>query len=600
MYVHGALGLGHRRLAIIDLSPAGRQPMSTQDGQLWITYNGEVYNFRELKADLERRGRRFRSQTDTEVILAAYQEFGVECLAHFRGMFAFAIWDSSAHALFLARDRLGKKPLYYWLDGDGIAFASEPKAFLADPGFKAEPNLEAISHYLTYQYVPSPLAAFQGVQKLPPAHYLLVKDGKVFVERYWKLRYGQKRQLTEDEACEELRARLREAVKLRLVSDVPLGAFLSGGIDSGTIVALMAELSDSSVKTFSIGFEEKEYDELPYARMVAQRYGTDHHEFVVRPQAIEILPQLVWHYNEPYADSSAIPTYYVAQLTRQHVTVALNGDGGDENFAGYDRYVANVMASRFDRIPRPLRSSLERLAWAIPGAPNSRTLRSRSKRFFEALTEPKERRYARWVTHFYPALKAELCTEEFLRVVGTRDSVELLVDAYGASDALNFIDATLDVDVNTYLPDDLLVKVDIATMAQGLEGRSPLLDHQLMEFCASLPSHMKLRGRTKKYIFKRAVRGLLPRPIIERPKMGFGVPLDRWFRQDLREMAYDLLLSPRAAERGYFRTAVVRRLLDEHVWGVRAWHYQLWNLLMLELWHRTFIDGPASPGSKVW
>ena len=589
MHVDGPVGLGHRRLAIIDLSPAAAQPMSTPDGTLWITYNGEVYNFPDLRSELTQRGHHFRTQSDTEVILAAYREWGAECLHRLRGMFAFAIWDARTRTLCLARDRLGKKPLYYRLDADGIAFASEPKAFLAEPSFQSRPNLEAISHYLTYQYVPTPLSAFEGVRRLPPAHYLLVKDGRASVQRYWRLHYGEKRRLTEEEASAELLVLLREAVRLRLISDVPLGAFLSGGVDSSTVVALMAEHSSLPVKTFSIGFEEKEYDEVAYARLVAQRYGTDHHEFIVRPQAVEILPQLVWHYNEPYADSSAIPTYYLAHLTRQHVTVALNGDAGDENFAGYDRYVANILASRSDWVPRPARRALEGLARALP-APRSRTWLSRSRRFLEALAEPRERRYARWLYHFDPALKAELCTEQFLQAAGGRDSVELLLEAYRASDAPDFIDATLDVDVQTYLPDDLLVKVDIATMAHGLEGRSPLLDHEVMEFAASLPSSMKLRGTIKKYIFKRAVRELVPPEIIDRPKMGFGVPLDRWFRHDLREMAYDILLSPRTLGRGYFRREVVQRLLDEHTRGVRAWHYQLWNLLMLELWHRMFID----------
>ena len=594
IHVEGPVGLGHRRLAIIDLSPAARQPMGTADGQLWITHNGEAYNFQALRTALQARGHRFRSQSDTEAILLAYREFGVESLDRLRGMYAFAIWDAERRTLLLARDRLGKKPLYYLLDRAGIAFASEPKAFLADPEFKAQPDLEAISQYLTYQYVPSPLTAFQGIRKLPPAHYLLVQDGQVSVRRYWKLRYTPKRHLTEEAACEELLARLREAVRLRLTSDVPLGAFLSGGIDSGTVVALMADLGARPVKTFSIGFEEKEYDELAYARLVARRYQTEHHEFVVRPKAVEIFPLLVWHYNEPFADSSAIPTFYLAQLARQHVTVALNGDAGDENFAGYDRYVANRLAARYERIPRPLRRTLEALVRAIPAAPRSRTLVARGKRFFEALAEPPERRYARWVSHFQPGLKGELCTPEFQRAAGAGDPVERLVEAYRASDAPDLIDATLDVDVNTYLPDDLLVKVDVATMAHALEGRSPLLDHEFMEFCASLPSHLKLRGRVKKYIFKRAVRNLLPPEIIHRPKMGFGVPLDHWFRHDLREMAYDLLLGPRALGRGYFHREVVQRLLDEHVQGVRSWHYQLWNLLVLELWHRMFIDGDAA------
>jgi asparagine synthase (glutamine-hydrolysing) len=599
VYVQGPVGLGHRRLAIIDLSPGGRQPMGTDDGRLWITYNGEIYNFAALRAELEAHGHRFRSQSDTEVILAAYRAFGVDCLTRLRGMFAFALWDAETHTLLLARDRVGKKPLHYWLDEHGLAFASEPKAFLADPSFKPQPNLEAIWHYLTYQYVPSPLSAFQGVRKLPPAHYLLVRDGQVSVERYWKLRYVPKRHLTEEAAADEFLHRLREAVRLRLISDVPLGAFLSGGIDSASVVALMAELGPGSVKTFSVGFEEKEYDELAYARLVAQRYGTDHREFVVRPHAVEMFPKLVWHYNEPYADSSAIPTYYLAQLTRRHVTVALCGDGGDESFAGYERYVANTLASRCEWLPRWVRRGGAALLGALPSAAHGRGLVARAQRFAEALALPPERRYAQWMSHFQPGLKRQLCTDEFRRAVGERDSVALLLDAYRASDAPDFVDATLDVDVNTYLPEDLLVKVDIATMAHGLEGRSPFLDHDVMEFCASLPSDLKLRGLTTKYLLKRAVRNLLPVQVIERPKMGFGVPLDHWFRQELREMAYDVLLSASSVGRGYFRRDIVERLLDEHVRGRRRWHYQLWNLLVLESWHRMFLDGhPATPPAR--
>jgi asparagine synthase (glutamine-hydrolysing) len=522
------------------------------------------------------------------VILAAYREWGVGCLERLRGMFAFALWDAPRRVLLLARDRLGKKPLFYRLDQDGIAFASEPKAFLAEPDFQPEVDVEAISHYLTYQYVPSPMCAFRGVRKLPPAHYLLLQDGRVSIERYWRLRYRTKRPMREVEAAEELLARLREAVRLRLVSDVPLGGFLSGGIDSSAVVALMAQEGSGPVKTFSIGFEESDYNELPFARAIAQRYSTDHHEFIVRPDAVAILPKLVWHYNEPFADSSAIPTYYLAELTRRHVTVALNGDGGDESFAGYERYLANVAALRYENVPGVIRGPLSSLLARLPSG-SSRSGVARLQRFVAAMPEPREQRYARWMMHFQPELKEELCTPEFRREAGG-DAMRMLLDQYDASDADDFVDATLDVDVNRYLPDDLLVKVDIATMAHGLESRSPFLDHPLMEFAASLPPDLKLHGRIKKHVLKKAVRGLLPDEVIDRPKMGFGVPIDHWFRRELKELAYDLLLSRESVSRGYFHTAVVRRLLDEHVSGARAWHYQLWNLVMLELWHRTFID----------
>jgi asparagine synthase (glutamine-hydrolysing) len=606
IWTSGHAGLGHRRLAIIDLSDAGKQPMSTSDGQVWLTFNGEIYNFLELRAELESRGHRFRSQTDSEVILYAYREYGVECINRLRGMFALAIWDQPHRRLLVARDRLGKKPLFYTSDSDGIAFASEPKAFLADPSFSPAANPEALSAYLTYQYVPAPMSAFAGVHKLPPAHYLVVEDGRVTIRRYWKLSYAAKSNLTEAEAVDELRSRLREAVKIRLVSDVPLGAFLSGGIDSGSIVALMSELGAAPVRTFSIGFEEKEYDELEYARLVANRYETQHREFVVRPNALEILPRLVWHYNEPFADSSAIPTYILSELTRRYVTVALNGDAGDENFAGYERYRANVLASRYDEIPPMLRRPIDLVARMVPASGTSGSVMSRGKRFLEALGEGRERRYIRWMSHFHPLLKAELCQADFQEAAGP-DPSDILLRSYADSDAPDFVDATLDVDVNNYLPDDLLVKVDIATMAHGLEGRSPLLDHPLMEFAASLPSRFKMNGGIKKYILKEAVKPLLPKEIIERPKMGFGVPLEHWFRHELKELAHDVLLSDSLRQRGYFHERVIRRLLDEHTRGVRAWHYQLWNLLMFESWHRMFIDARpmtcpasiASPGALV-
>ncbi len=589
VYTDGPVGLGHRRLAIIDLSPAGTQPMSTVDHRLWITFNGEIYNFRDLRAELEAKGHAFHTRTDTEVVLAAYREYDVGCLSRLRGMFAFAIWDAPRRRLFAARDRVGKKPLHYWVDAGGIAFASEPKAFLADPAFVPEADPAAIAEYLTYQYVPAPRSAFRGVRKLPPAHYLIVEDGKLSVHRYWKLSYACKRRLSEADAIDELRSRLGEAVRLRLISDVPLGAFLSGGIDSGVVVALMASTGSGPVKTYSIGFEQKEYDELPAARLVAQRYGTDHHEFVVRPDAVKLLPALVWHYNEPFADSSAIPTFVLSELTRRHVTVALNGDGGDENFAGYERYQANLLGQRLDGIPRGLRQMLARAAALVPSSARRRSLLTRGRRFLEAAAETPEKRYVRWMSHFHRGLRRDVCTPEFLETAAT-DPERLLLDAYGRSDGPDLADATLDVDVNNYLPDDLLVKVDIATMAHGLEGRSPFLDHELMEFAASLPSNLKLRHGVKKYILKQAAADLLPAEIINRPKMGFGVPIDAWFRGSLKELLCDVTGSVRFRERGVLRPLAVRHLLDEHVRGTASWHYQLWNILMLELWFRAFID----------
>jgi asparagine synthase (glutamine-hydrolysing) len=595
IYCDGSMGLAHRRLSIIDLSPAGHQPMSNEDGTIWIVFNGEIYNFQELRSRLAEQGHRFRSRTDTEVILHLYEERGVGCLESLRGMFAFAIWDAPRRQLFLARDRLGKKPLCYHQDAEAFRFASEAKAILQDPAVDARPDPVGVSHYLTYGYVPSPGSAFHGMRKLPPAHYLVCRAGRTEVVRYWRLRRDRKLERPEGEWCQEILNRLEEAVRLRLISDVPLGAFLSGGIDSSAVVAMMSRAA-GMIKTFSIGFEEPEYDELRYARLVAERFGTEHHELVVRPDAAAVLPKLTWHYDEPFGDSSAVPTYYVAQMTRRYVTVALNGDAGDENFGGYDRYVASLLAASFDRWPgaglfrRAIRWGLR--LWPQGGRRTS--LLTRGRRFLDGLTEVPERRYARWFCHFYGDRKDELLSPEFRASLDGADDLDCLLAAYRESDAPDFADATLGVDAALYLPDDLLVKVDIASMAHSLEARSPFLDHEFMEFAATIPSDLKVRGRTKKYILKRALADLLPKDILHRPKMGFGVPIDHWLRHELRELAYDTLLGPRGLARGYFRRGTVQRLLDEHVGGKANWHYLLWTLLMLELWHRTYVDGDGA------
>ena len=589
VHCHGMVGFGHRRLAIIDLSPLGRQPMQTDDGQVVITFNGEIYNFQDLRHTLEQRGHVFRSHSDTEVILAAYREYGDACVERLAGMFAFAIWDAPRRRLLIARDRLGKKPLHYRLDDDGIAFASEPKAFLAEPGFEPRVDLQAVSDYLSLQYVPSPASAFAGIHKLPPAHTLVIEDGAVHVRQYWRLSYArQQAAISDTDALDALSEQLHAAVRRRLVSDVPLGAFLSGGIDSGLVVSYMAECVDTPVRTFSIGFEEAAYNELPAARLVAERYGTRHEEFIVRPRAADLLPQLVWHYGEPYADSSALPTYVLSALTRRHVTVALNGDAGDENFAGYDRYRAMVLAARTDRLPRAARlaaAAASRAAAAL--VPHAKV--QRLTRFGRRLADTPLHRYAAWILHFEPGLKHRLCTPEFRAATEDRGHAYLEA-AFAASDATTLVERTMDLDVHTYLPEDLLVKVDIATMAHGLEGRSPFLDHELMQFAAALPAHLKLRGAEQKFLLRRLAERRLPATLLTLPKKGFGVPIDRWFREDLRETLRDALFDGRLAARGYFDMRVVQQLFDEHQGGRVAWHLQLWNLLMLELWHRMFID----------
>ena len=596
MYVNANVGLGFRRLAIIDLSPTGHQPMCNENESVWIAFNGEIYNYLELREELINKGHTFRSRSDTETVIHLWEEEGERCVEKLRGMFAFAIWDSNRNALFLARDREGKKPLYYAPLHDRLLFGSEIKTILADPDFKAEPDLQEIHHYLAFQSLPAPFCAFKGINKLPPAHTLLWKDGKYTLRRYWKLSYAKKRSVRtiQDELAlqEEIIERLREAVKIRLMSEVPLGAFLSGGIDSSIIVALMAELMDQPVKTFSIGFTHEEYNELPYARMVAERYGTEHHEFIVTPDATDIFPELVWHYNEPFADSSAIPTYYVSKMAREFVTVILTGDAGDENFAGYPRYqfdgdyqLSNKLSfawKRFDK-NNPLTSSFF--------DPND------SLGTFKRLAGLSQEHllYYLRITHFHEGYQKDLYTPEFRGHLGNRFTVDWMLDILRGSDSRNTLDSLLDLDLRLYLPDTLMAKVDIASMAHSLEARAPMLDHKFLEFTATIPSDLKLRdGKIGKYIFKKAVEPYLPHDVIYRKKMGFGVPIDHWFRHELKEMVYDTLLSRKAIQRGYFNRGYIEQMLNRHQAG-ETWQYLIWNLLMLEMWHLMFIDKTVNP-----
>lgn len=597
IYVKGSVGLAHKRLSILDLSPAGHQPMTNEDGSVWIVFNGEIYNFLDLKDDLEKRGHTFISRTDTETIIHLYEEKGVACVEDLRGMFAFALWDEKRHRLFCARDRAGKKPLVYAQTKDGLLFASEIKSLLRDPGIGRTLDVRAIHHYLTYQYVPGPRSIFTSIKKLPPAHILIYERGNLRIERYWTLSYRQKLRLSSlEEYGECFRELFQDAVKVRLRSDVPLGAFLSGGIDSSLVVAVMSRLMNQPVKTFSIGFQEKTYDELPYARRIAEKYQTDHHEFTVKPDALSILPHLVWHYDEPFADSSAIPTYYVSKMTRDFVTVALNGDGGDESFAGYERYLADRLADYYRRVPPFIREGIIRRAIdMMPHSANRRSFLRRLKRFVRGIAEPPERRYVRWICFFDNEMKEDLYTPSFRELTRDIDSVDVTVAWYARADAEHFLDRTLFVDVMSYLPEDLLVKVDRASMAHSLEARSPFLDHRVMEFAASLPVDLKLRGMETKYLLKHTLADMVPRDILKRRKMGFGVPLDVWFRNDLREMAYDLLLDKKSMERGYFSKEYVLKLLDDHVSGAYDHSYRIWALLFLELWHQMFVDGTISP-----
>jgi asparagine synthase (glutamine-hydrolysing) len=595
--VRGRGALGQRRLSIIDL-PGGRQPMSNEDGTVWVTFNGEIYNFRELRQQLEQLGHRFATQSDTETIVHAYEQYGSDCVRRLRGMFAFGVWDEKRQTLLLARDRVGKKPLFYTTAGGCFLFASELQALLQHPAVSREPDHTAIDDYLAYGYVPAPRTGFSGICKLLPAHTLRLQLGDgappardLRQERYWQLRYTPKLDLDEEAAAQELLDLLTDAVRVRLVADVPLGALLSGGVDSSLVVALMSRLSDRPVRTFSIGFDDQGFNELPYARLVAKRYGTDHHELIVRPDALSILPTLVRHYGEPFADSSAIPSYYVARLTQRHVKVALNGDGGDESFAGYERYLGARLADRYQRIPAFLRSGLiEPLASFIPESLPRRNRLRMAKRFLRVASQPFGQRYLKWVTYFTPEQKRELYTPEYQRELAGHAAEDWLLQRFdGLGQAPEErLDAVLAADIDSYLPYDLLVKMDIATMANSLEARSPLLDHKVLEFAARLPGRYKVRGATLKYLLKKVGTALLPPVNLRRRKMGFGVPLADWLRNQLRPLLEDVLLSPQARARGYFRQSAVRELVHRHVDQGEDRSPQLWSLLWLEMWYREF------------
>ena len=518
-----------------------------------------------------------------------YEEMGVECVTRLRGMFAFAVWDEPRQRLFLARDRLGQKPLFYHQDESTFRFASEPKAILQDHRVSAEPNLEALHFYLTYGFTPSPSSAFQGIRKLSPAHRLVLQDGACAVDRYWTLSYRNQRNGDDRELTEELIDRLNEAVRLRMRSDVRLGVLLSGGLDSSTVVALMSRRATQPVRTFSIGFKETNYDERRYAREVASYFGTDHQELIVEPDVLGCLPQLVWHYGEPFADSSALPTFQVCRLARQSVTVALSGDGADEAFGGYERYKGVVLSALLDHLPLAARQAVGVAAHRLPDFAEGSKMRHLQRFAREAATDPR-RRYAAWLTFFDHRDRRALYSPEFFQTLEDMHPVDLFERAYDASDAPSFAEASMNVDQQLYLPDDLLVKIDIASMAHSLEVRSPFLDHEVVEFAASLPLRMKIRGRTGKFMVRSALQNVLPSRIIKRRKKGFGMPLAEWFRKELRDLSYDVLLDGTARARGLFKPSAVRMLLEQHISGRRNHHFRLWNLLMLELWYRTFID----------
>lgn len=589
LFVDGSVGLGHRRLAIIDLH-SGDQPMATDDGRLQVVFNGEIYNFRELKDELEAHGHRFRTHSDTEVILHGYRQWGAAFVDRLRGMFAIALWDAPNRTLLLVRDRLGKKPLYYYFDGSRLVFGSEMKALLADETLPRTLDPAAVDAYCSFGYVPSPLSIFKEIRKLPPAHLALVTTGGLTVRRYWDLDMSREsEEVPEARAVEELREVFDEAVRLRMISDVPLGAFLSGGVDSSAVVASMSLQGGAPVRTAAIGFAEKRFNELEYADLMAKRYGAEHHEFVVRPEALAIIDRLVWHFDEPFADSSAVPTWYVSQMARQRVTVALSGDGGDETFAGYTRRYA---MTRFEdglrrKIPAALRTGLlGPLARIYPRADFlPRPLRL--KGFLTNLSLPLEQAYFRDMSFYCkPEAKALLYTPEFAAQVGTSRAHEVVGVHFSRNRNSDPVSRAQYVDIHSYLPEDILVKVDRMSMAHSLEVRAPILDHKVMECAARLPSSQKLRGEESKYIFKKMNEERLPADILYRKKQGFSVPLDAWLRGELKELAHDSLFGGGLDD--LFRPEYIRRLWDGHQSGREHNGTPLWGLLMFSRWRTRF------------
>ncbi|MDQ2714018.1 MAG: asparagine synthase (glutamine-hydrolyzing) [Chloroflexota bacterium] len=583
-WVGAGAALGMRRLAIIDIQGGG-QPIFNEDGSILVVFNGEIYNCRELRRSLEQSGHTFSTQSDTEAIVHAYEEYGDDCVNHLRGMFTFALWDGKRQRLLAARDRFGKKPFNYYWDGQRLIFGSEIKSLL-EADIPREISPYALDEYLVYRYVPAPRTLFKDVFKLPAGHILTHEHGQIAIKQYWELPFTAHCHDDEATAIERTRALLTEAVQIRLMSEVPLGAFLSGGVDSSIVVGLMSSMMSQPVKTFSIGFEEDDYSELPYARQVARHFGTDHHEFFVRPELVSVLPELVWAYDEPFADSSMLPTYYVSKLAREHVTVVLTGDGGDEIFGGYDHYQRELAISR---IPGFMRYVLGYGSMVMPDG-------MRGKNRLGSLRKDLATRCVNAAVTFPAGARAAMYTPAYFAQVCDHDPYARMRNEFRAVADLPITAQQQYADVRMYLTDDILVKVDKASMLNSLETRAPLLDQCLAEYVTSLPVNVRTRNGTSKYLLKKAAEDILPAEILMRRKQGFGVPIKHWFRRDLLDYAHDLLDSPRARQRGIFEPTFIRNLLKTHNTNrLINQSNAIWSLLCLELWFQVYMDAVPTP-----
>jgi asparagine synthase (glutamine-hydrolysing) len=598
VFVDGAAGLGHRRLKIIDLSPAGHQPMSNEDGTIWLTYNGEIYNFPQLREELIHRGHTFSSQSDTEVIVHAYEEWGERCVERFNGMFAFGIWDKREKKLVLMRDRLGVKPLFYYLDEEKLLFASEIKAIFKHPGVSRELDHSALYDYFSLNYVPSPKTPFARIRVLLPGHWLSVANGQIKIVQYWDLHFSRQDQpQTEEQYAEALLGLLEDAVRQRLISDVPLGGFLSGGIDSSATVYFMKRLGHRPLKTFNVGFREKSHDESPYARSVARHLETEHHEVVCTPADVrDLLETIAWHADNLTADPSLLPTYLLAKLAREQVIVVLSGDGGDELFGGYVTYQADVLARRYRRLPVWLRHYFIRpLVAALPTSNGKLSVDYKLKKFVEGAELPPARAHYSWRTIFSDIEKAHILSADFLATVREGDPALAYCRHFANADAASDMDRIFYADFKLFLADSILAKVDTMTMAHSLEAREPLLDYRLVELSASIPAALKIKRRNTKHIFKKAMAPYLPRRIVFRKKEGLHIPMASWFRHDLRSFLNEVLCAENLRAVGIFNTSTIDELKRRHLAGTENNAFKLWGLMFFVAWHSQVLMGSYPP-----
>lgn len=588
-FVDEGVSLGHSRLSIIDLSEKGKQPMKNEDGSLQIVFNGEIYNFKELRDILEKQGHRFFSNTDTEVIIHAYEQWGVECVKRLRGMFAFAIWDSRNKQFFLARDRVGIKPLYYYFNSGKFMFASEIKAILLNPEVKRQVDYKSLYYFMGYEYVPTPFTLFKSIKKLPPAHTLIFKNNEIKFNKYWDLNFSKEND-NESVLTDQIYNLLKESVRLRLISDVPLGAFLSGGIDSSAIVGLMSQMTDEPVKTFTIGYEDESYSELPYARQVADYFGTDHKEIIVDPGSIEHFENAVWYLDEPMTDLSLIPAYLFCREAKKDVTVCLSGEGGDEVFLGYDRFVASKMDSYYRIIPEIFRKNLvSNIVGMLPPQQQKKGAINVVKRFIDGSDLPIDGWHMRWQYFSNKNDEKKLYKGPLGQMTNNINPFGYLNDYYMSCNLKDRVAREQYMEMKSFLVDNVLVKVDRMSMANALEVRVPYLDHRFLEFCATIPGSLKLKGLTTKYIFKKSMLKLLPKNIVYRKKQGFSFPIKNWLRTELKEYMGDLLFNSDIIKENFDSTQL-NKLVEQHLKGTQNHSHRLWALMNLEMWHRTFIQ----------